>query len=222
MKTRYYISVILLLTGLMYSCGMDNYDEPESHLTGKITYNGEAIGVRHGAVIFDLYQDDYELSNTIEVFVAQDGTFSSMLFNGKYRMVARDNNGPWLNDSQPVEFTVKGNTQVEYKVTPYYILSNVDITRTGNNVTGACTINKAGGSNDLEDIALYVGKTLFVDDRDYNKVISINNDPVEGAVNTLSLDISDIESKHTILYARIGLKIHGIDQRIFSDVVQIK
>jgi len=220
MKTLYSIPVVILAI-LMFSCGLDNYDEPTSRLTGKIAYNGEAIGVRHASVIFDLYQDDYELSNTIEVFVDQDGTFSSMLFNGDYRMVARDNNGPWLNDSPPVEFSVKGNTQIEFKVTPYYTLSNVSIVRTGNNVTGNCTINKVDGSKDMEEITLYVGKTRFVDDRDYNKIASVNQTPVSGA-NNLTVDISEVEAKHPVLYARIGVKINGVDQRVFSEIVQIK
>lgn len=220
MKTLYYIAT-LILAGLMFSCGLDNYDEPGALLTGKITYNGEAIGVRHASVIFDLYQDDYELNNTIEVFINQDGTFSSMLFNGPYRMVARDNNGPWLNDSQPVEFTVKGNTEIEFNVIPYYTLSDIDITKTGNNVTGSCIINKADGSKELEEMTLYVGKTRFVDDRDYNKVASINQTPVVG-VNSLTVDISAVEAANPVLYARFGVKINGVDQRIFSEIVQIK
>lgn len=220
MKTLNYIPVVILSV-LLFGCGLDNYDEPSSQLTGKIIYNGETIGVRHASVIFDLYQDSYELSNTIEVFVDQDGTFSSMLFDGDYRMVARDNNGPWLNGSQPVEFSVKGNTQIEYKVTPYYTFSNVSIVRTGNNIAGACTLNKVDGSREVEEITLYVGKTRFVDDRDYNKLVSANQIPVAG-VNNLTVNISEIEAKYPVLYARLGVRISGVSQRIFSEIVQIK
>ena len=37
---------LLSLSLLAVSCGLDNYDEPESFLEGKITYEGKQIGFK--------------------------------------------------------------------------------------------------------------------------------------------------------------------------------
>ena len=36
---------LLSLSLLAVSCGLDNYDEPESFLEGKITYEGKQLGL---------------------------------------------------------------------------------------------------------------------------------------------------------------------------------
>src|SRR5690606_41577865 len=90
------IWIVLLPLALMAGgCGFDNYDEPQSKLFGRVTYNGEALGVRGTgeAVQLQLYQDGYELRNPISAYVAQDGTFEATLFDGEYKLVTRDNNG---------------------------------------------------------------------------------------------------------------------------------
>ena len=37
---------LLSLSLLAVSCGLDNYDEPESFLEGKITYEGKQLGLK--------------------------------------------------------------------------------------------------------------------------------------------------------------------------------
>lgn len=46
MKKIRTIFSLLSLSLLAISCGLDNYDEPESFLEGKITYKGKQLGLK--------------------------------------------------------------------------------------------------------------------------------------------------------------------------------
>lgn len=61
MKKIRTIFSLLSLSLLAISCGLDNYDEPESFLEGKITYKGKQLGLKgtNGGIQLQLYQDGY-------------------------------------------------------------------------------------------------------------------------------------------------------------------
>lgn len=72
-------SALLLVMIVVTSCTKDNYDAPESMLTGKVVYEGEALQLRgNEAVRLFLYQRGYEKHDPIEVFVNQDGALFCM------------------------------------------------------------------------------------------------------------------------------------------------
>lgn len=84
-------TVLLAGAWLMQGCGLDNYDEPEAQFSGRVTYQGEPLQLRHGSIKFDLEQDSYELGDKIEVAIAQEGTFAARIFQestGSYRVRA--------------------------------------------------------------------------------------------------------------------------------------
>ena len=111
------------------SCRYDNYDEPQSLLTGRVIYDGEPVCVRAGGAEFVLYQDGYALHNSIPVYVNQDGTYSAVLFDGEYKLV-RMGNAPWerpTNDTILIE--VHGNTVQDIPVTPYFVIKNASFTK---------------------------------------------------------------------------------------------
>lgn len=178
--------------------------------------------MRHGSIKFDLEQDSYELGDKIEVAIAQEGTFAARIFPGDYRFVPRPGNGPWTDDCQPVEFTIKGGKQLDFEVVPYYLLRNSNITLSGNTLNGVCSVKSIAGGKAIEAMTLFVGKTRFVDDRGGRSVVTSNfEQPAEG-VNNVSVNIKEIVDKYPVLYARIGLKIHGVDERIYTEIVKIK
>ncbi len=221
MKTINSILIIFMFAAGFVSCGLDNYDEPEIYLTGSVTYDGEPLQLRHSSVKFDLEQDAYELDDKIEVFISQDGTFSSLLFKGSYRFVPRPGTGPWV-DGDPVEFELSEDMELEYAVTPYYVLRDNRIAMEGTELVSSCRIVPVVPERELESLTLYIGKTKFVDDRGgYNIGLEDFPAPVTG-VNNLVFDITEILDDNPVLYARIGLKIQGFDERIFSEVVRIK
>lgn len=222
MKKIMKATVLLAGAWLMQGCGLDNYDEPEAQFSGRVTYQGEPLQLRHGSIKFDLEQDSYELGDKIEVAIAQEGTFAARIFPGEYRFVPRPGNGPWTDDCQPVEFTIKGGKQLDFEVVPYYLLRNSNITLSGNTLNGVCSVKSIAGGKAIEAMTLFVGKTRFVDDRGCRSVVTSNfEQPAEG-VNNISVNIKEIVDKYPVLYARIGLKIHGVDERIYTEIVKIK
>lgn len=135
---------LLSLSLLAVSCGLDNYDEPESFLEGKITYEGKQLGLKgtNGGIQLQLYQDGYANHDPITVYATQDGTFSAVLFDGPYKLVTKDKNGPWVNNRDTIYVEVKGKTQCEVKVTPYFTISDENITLDNNIVSGTCNIQQ--------------------------------------------------------------------------------
>ncbi len=217
---KYILGISVLCTLLFSSCEKDNYDEPKSDLVGKIisTTTKEAIGVRQteGAVQMQLWQDGYELSNvSIPVYVNQDGTFSAKLFNGTYKLVTKDNNGPWVNDRDTIIIQVKGTTSVEYPVKPYFTLSDEKFVLNGNTLTATFNIDQENAiqNRSIERVTLYVNNTVFVDNS-FKKANKDVSSPIVGN-NSVSLDISNI-SNSVALYARIGIKISGVEQLIYT------
>lgn len=222
-KTIYSFSIISLLI-LFSSCGKDNYDEPESTLTGKITYNGEAINVRgtDERVRLQLYQDGYDKHDPIEVFVGQEGTFSAKLFNGEYKMVTRNNNGPWVNTRDTTLITVNRSTTIEFKVTPYFTISNAEISLSGNTMNASLTINRIVPTAEIDRVILLLNSTTFVDDgfnvlrKDFT-----GDDAKTGQVNyTAELNEKALNAK--FLFGRICVWTKGADQGIYSQVVKLK
>ncbi len=223
MKRKTYIALAALpCIFAMGGCGLDNYEEPSSTLTGKIVYQGEPLGLRHGKVVFDLYQEGYEKNEPIKVHVAGDGSFSALLFDGDYRMTATDNNGPWLNSSGEMKFTLTGSKYLEYEVDPYYLLSDVAIVFDGAQVRAVCSVAKIAGDKNAQRLFLCVSPRKFIDDQSYSYIARKNQMPVNIGVNSINLDISDIAESNDVLYARLGLQIAGVAECIYSDVIQIK
>lgn len=216
----YTVAVISML--LMVGCSLDNYEEPSSILTGKVAFNGNSVGLSHGKVSFNLYQEGYGKRGPIPVYLAYDGSFSAMLFDGAYRLEIIDNNGPWNNDIQPMDIIVNGDTDIEIDVTPYYFLTDVSIVLNGNEVRSLCNVREVSPERKLRQLFLCVGPTRFISDQSYSYVARRNLMPVNLGGNSISVDISDIISEYDMLYARLGLQMEGLQECIYSDVIRIK
>src|SRR5690606_215397 len=70
---------ILGMMGIMASlasCKYDNYDEPSFQLDGRITYQGEPIGVSYNDVYIELWESGWQRLGNIGVAVDQDGSYS--------------------------------------------------------------------------------------------------------------------------------------------------
>src|SRR5690606_31231946 len=149
---------MLLVAALLAvsSCGLDNYDAPESIIYGRVVYNGEQIGVRGTgeAVQLQLYQDGYELRNPIPVYVGQDGTFDATLFDGEYKLVTRDNNGPWVNDRDTTIVNLSGTAEVDLEVTPFYTLSDVELSLSESTVNASFQINDITEDREIDYVMI--------------------------------------------------------------------
>jgi len=220
-----FIALCLMVTG----CGTDNYDAPTSTLQGQILYSGTPLGLRGsgGAIELQLYQDGYEFKNPISVFVNEEGAFKARLFDGQYKMVTKDKNGPWVSTRDTIIVNVKGNTTQNLEVTPFFIISNQAITMSADSlVTFAGTIEKIETTAVLGSVTLYIGDTQFTDDVNNVTKVVVANSKITPYPYTLSEtmnlkgDIKVFASKH--LYGRICVKTTGTTEGIFSKVFKLK
>ena len=58
MKVKIFI-IITLSFFVLISCEHDNYDAPNAILSGKVVYEGEAVGVRTNGTQLERWQDGY-------------------------------------------------------------------------------------------------------------------------------------------------------------------
>lgn len=220
--TNIFSAVLCML--LVSGCGLDNYDEPQSTLEGRVVYNNQPICVRGtaDAVQVQLYQDGYDNHDPISVYVTQDGSFKAILFDGQYKLTTRSGNGPWLNSSDTIIVNVNGYTSCELPVTPYFTLSDESFSLNGNVLNGSALVTKVVETSSITSALLLLGKTSFVDEGTYLARAEIN-DVSEGTLS-MSLDFSDNSevSSAVALYARIGIKPAESDQFVYTPVVQIK
>jgi hypothetical protein len=225
MKTKDLLDILLLaaLVSLAASCKKDNYESPESMFSGKIVYNGQPLGVSGIGEqnYLQFWQDGYELKTSFNCHIAQDGSYSAMLFDGVYKLTMNSNRGPWISTSDTVTVEVKGNTAKDFPVKPYYTISNIEYSLNGNILKATFDVTAIDDSRSIENIALLVNKTSLVSNQNAGHLGETGWVLQSGALpghHELTLDITDLQSNHA-LYARVGLQIVGIDQWLFDPSV---
>src|SRR5688572_21606042 len=124
-KVIVWVQVLLLATaGCEDLTSIDNYDAPNSTLTGRVVFDGQGVGVRSNGVQLELWEPAYPLRQKIPIFVAQDGTFSAKLFDGSYKLNLLANNGPWVNTRDTIGIALEGSAHVDVPVRPYYTVQS--------------------------------------------------------------------------------------------------
>lgn len=207
---------------LFMNCSKDNYKEPNSIINGKVVYKGSALSLRGTgeAVQLQLFQEGYPLQGHIPVFVGQDGSFSVKVDDGDYKLVARNNNGPWVNANDTVRFQLRGNMTIDYEVQPYFWLNSVNISLENLGIlTVSFEIEQLVSSAQVDYVMLLIGKTKFVDDA--TNILRKDFKEVQ-ADFIASEDITKLLNENPNLFARVGLRASGSDQAIYSEVVKIK
>lgn len=230
MKLRL-ILLIGVIGSLLASCGYDNYDEPESILEGKLVYNGEAINVSYNDVTFQLWEPGWQTKAQINVAVDQDGTYSAMLFNATYKLIIPSNQGPFRSKknaesgSDTIVVKLDGSKVLDIEVEPYYMIRTPQFTVAGREVTGTFKVEQiitGTGAKNVERVNLYINKTQFVDFR--SNVASAElagSSVVAGNTITLKATVPALTPTQSYAFARIGLKIAGVEDMIFSPVVKV-
>lgn len=227
MKIIYYL--MLLGTVLTFaSCELDNFDEPDAMLSGNLTYNGQVIPVARNQVGFELWQPGYGAPGAINVTVAQDGSYSSRLFSGDYKLIFQGNQGPFQAPKDTIYFTMNGSMEMDIPVTPYYMIGNPQFSQSGGTVSGSCSVNQiitGADAKNVERVVLVINRTLFVDANsgDEGSIASADGDLSDLSNVSMSVDIPVDETKpdQNYIFARIGLKIEGVEDMIYTQVEKI-
>ncbi|SDF69968.1 DUF3823 domain-containing protein [Chitinophaga filiformis] len=216
--------IAMLLCILVIGCKKDNYEKPTSILSGKVIYNKEAIGVRSNGVQLELWQHGFQLFTKIPVYVAQDGSFSASLFDGNYKLVRLPGNGPWVNNTDSIDVTVKGGTTIEVPVQPYFIIKNATASKTGTTVTATFSIERINASQPLESASLYLGKTEIVDGVNNLKATALSASQIGDitAPVTITATIPATLTGESFFYARIGVKTAGVGEQIYTQPFKIE
>ncbi|UYQ91746.1 DUF3823 domain-containing protein [Chitinophaga horti] len=232
MKFRSSYILVLAIGTSLFSCKKDNYDPPSSSLTGRVVYQGEPIAVQHNQVSFELYQYGFGKVGPMGHTFAQDGTYSTLLFNGEYKLVIPAAQGPWVpkaTSGKPdsINITVSGSQQLDIEVMPYYMVRTPQFTAAAGKVNATFRLEQivtGTSAKAVENVALYVNKTQFVGEGvDYNDgIATIAGGAITDMNNiALSVNIPTYNVTQNYVYARVGIKIAGVEDRLFSQVVKV-
>lgn len=222
MKTKYFILLLGLSLGLA-SCEIDNYDEPNAVFSGQITYEGEPIGVAYNDVRFQLWQSGFGNEGPIDVHLDQDGSFSTHLFNGSYRLSFIEGQGPFEAQQDTLQIDLQGNTNQDIEVTPYYMIRNANFNQTGNSVQGSANLEQiitGEDSREIEHVTLYLNRTQFVSHTGDGNIAHSDADLEDLNNLTMEVDIPD-DLNQDYVFARIGVRIQGEEDMLFSEVEKI-
>ena len=230
MKIRFII-ILGIISTFLASCAYDNYDEPGLKLQGKLVYNGEAINVSYNDVTFQLWEPGWQKKAEINVSVNQDGTYGAMLFNADYKLIIPSNQGPFRSKpnaetgSDTILVNLTGSKVMDIEVQPYYMIRTPEFAVAGRVVTGTFKVEKIitdANAKNIERVNIYVNKTQFVDFRSNVTSAQLGGSSVtEGNTITLKATVPAITPTQNYVFARIGLKISGVEDMIFSPVVKV-
>lgn len=157
MKTIRILMAAALAT-FAVSCTLDNYDMPDSSLTGrfvdKVTRENIQCDIYNGTTI-QYIEDGYtELQSNV---VKADGSYSiGQMFAGKYSVFPIYTN---FEKIDTVRIDVKGHTRYDFMVEPYIRIKNVSILKSGlTKVTASFTIEQSNLDHGVMKVGMFLHK----------------------------------------------------------------
>jgi len=231
MKNSFQYILAFLCIIVLYSCKKDNYDAPSSMLSGRLTYQGEPVHVEYDRVSFQLFQFGFGKVGAIGGTFDQEGKYSMLLFDGEYKFTIPTGQGPFLwkktTSGAPDSLTinVQGAQTVDIEVTPYYMVRNPEFSGSGQTVSGSFGLDKiidGADGRDVEQVNLYINKTLFVSGADNIATSSLGGSEITDLNNiNLQVTVPAMTPSQNYVFARIGVKIAGVEDMIFSPIEKI-
>jgi hypothetical protein len=229
MKILFHYILLIAVCASVAGCKKDNYDAPSSRLSGRLVYQGDSIGVEHNQVSYELYQEGFGKVGAIGSTFAQDGTYSALLFDGQYKFIIPNGQGPFKwkqtagGNPDTLVINLRGDQRQDIDVIPYYMIRNAQLSAAGGKVTANFKIEKIdAAAMPVENVVLYINKTQFVSGGDNISTASINGSAITDLNNvSLQANIPTIVPTQNYVFARVGLKIEGVEDRIFSPVQKI-
>lgn len=232
-KILYGLSVLLI-----FSCKKDNYDPPSVTLNGHITYQGVPIPVSSKDVTMELWEPGWGKNGAITVNILEDGSYSALLFNGHYKLIIPPAQGPFRSimnnetNSDTMLLTINGSKTLDIEVIPYYMIREPQLTLSGTAVVQATfkleKIITDGNARNVDNIYLYLNQTSIVDGTNYIARTSLAGSSVTDPDNiSMTVNVPDNRSSNgasgnqSYVYARIGVKINGVEDMLFSPIQKI-
>lgn len=231
MKIKFHYIILLLSLFTAYGCKKDNYAAPSVSLKGHLVYNGEPVNVEYNRVPFELYQPGFGKTGPISGAFGQDGSYSTLLFAGDYKFTIPANQGPfrWKELSAGKRDTlavkVSGDQTLDIDVTPYYMVRSAVLTAAAGKVNATFNIEKVitdVNAKDIEKVSLFINKTQFVSGADQIGVTDLQGSAITSLNNiTMTVNIPTISPTQNYVFARVGIKIAGVEDLVFSPLVKV-
>lgn len=232
MKISYHYILLLMFGTLVFACSPDNFDEPKSQLYGRLHFQEDSIYLEHGSVSYELYQDGFGKTGPISSFFTSSGEFSHLLFNGTYKMVVPNGQGPFLwddsdNDKADTVFiNVEGNTTLDIEVTPFWIINEPAFSYSSGGVNATFGLEQIvmdSRAREVERVTLFLSKTVFANTRTNVKTQEISGGDIADYNNiTLSAEVPELVPTQNYIFASLGVKFVGIDDLLFSPTRKIQ
>lgn len=230
MKHSIYLLGALAIAAIA-GCKKDNYTAPSSMLTGHLLYKTDTIQVERNQVPYQIYQYGFGKVGPISSTFAQDGSYSAVLADGNYKIIVPNGQGPFMwkqtaaGDPDTVNVTLKGSQNLDLQVTPYYMIRNANITVSGGTASATCRLEQIitdANAKSVERVSLYINKDQFASGGDYIAKMDLAAANITDMNNiSLSAAVPSITPTQNYVYARIGLKIAGLEDMIFSPLQKI-
>ncbi|RPD42101.1 DUF3823 domain-containing protein [Chitinophaga barathri] len=234
MKLLNYLIVTLLTVLAASGCKKDNYDPPSAMLSGRLQYQGAEIHLEYNQVPYQVYQFGFGKTGSVSnTSFEQDGSYSLLLFNGEYKLIVPNGQGPFLwkktaaGNPDTITVRMNGSQALNLEVTPYYMIRNAQLSVAAGKVNGVFNIEKIitdANARDIERVNLYINKSAFVSGAGNYNIASAGKTGAEitdPANVALSATIPVLVPAQSYVYARIGLKVSGVEDMIFSPVVKL-
>lgn len=219
MKTILYAILLLMIFS---SCEYDNYDPPTSEFSGRLVFEGEAVGVRQGVNALRLFEPGWENFEPIGLNVKQDGTFSARLFDGHYQLVLIDGNGPWVNQADTINVHVNGMKEMDVIVEPFFMVRNENFQLESSTLKASFNVEQIAADSSLQFVSLFIGETTLVDNQFKANEVRLPSGEIENLNDTINLEMDLSEVDQDFIFARIGVKTKGNPELIFSKVKKIE
>ncbi|WPP50777.1 DUF3823 domain-containing protein [Catalinimonas niigatensis] len=231
MKNIFHFIIVLTLSAAIMSCEKDNYEPPTSLLSGRLVYQGTPLNLEYNRVSYDIYQDGFGKTGPLSSTFTSEGEFSHLLYDGTYKMVVPNGQGPFLWENigdggqDTLVINLRGSAEIDVEVTPFWMIRNPQLSGSGNQVSGTFGLEQIVTNADakqVESVTLYVSKTLFA-----NSQTNVATNVIEGStitdVNNLNLSVTvpELVPAQNYVFASIGVKLAGVDDLIFSPTQKI-
>ncbi|MDB5247302.1 MAG: hypothetical protein JWQ40_1696 [Segetibacter sp.] len=224
MKIKFLFGIALGLVTVLPGCEKDNFEPPASTLSGQVSFQGQPIGVRSGAVQLEIWQSGYQLFSKIPVYINQDGKFSAALFDGDYKLTRLKGNGPWVDNTDTINVQVRGATTVDVPVQPYFVIKSQTLTKSGSAVTASVKIDKIVPTAAIQRVSFYIGTNQFVDanikegfdDKSGTAVADLSQNI------TLSITPAATVAAKGYVFGRVGVAIVGVPEMVYGPVQKIQ
>jgi hypothetical protein len=153
MKIKYGFYLLLIIT-LSISCSIDNYDEPNATLSGKVIDNATNDMIENGGVNGGTIIQIFE-GNSVQPILTNsypDGHFvNAALFQGNYRLFAV---GAFKMVEDTMSVKVTKNTEIAIKVLPNVRLETTLQSYDGTTATVKVKYNKVHDDQTLTQLAV--------------------------------------------------------------------